>query len=330
MSSDQKGPAVSRIAALLTRTVALIAAGTVALLLVIAGASAAGAMVNCGCRTTTADQSMVFVRPVNGVKQVFKADQNLTHVTQLTFGTSDSFLPSMNTARTVVAYTAMVNKHRAVMAMNADGTNQHVVVADNVNDYWAPSISPDGTKAVITSNRASGSELFVVTLSSGALTQLTHLNSAEGDNWAPAWSPNGQYIAFTSDRGNVVNIWLVPAGGGAAQRVTYDGGADDAAWSPNGQSIAYDFLAPGATLREIYWADAFSVNVVHAVSTQDGFGHTDPTWSPDASSIAFTSADSTGINVKVAGANGGNQHSVLNPGLQANWGFPIQGPVAQQ
>ena len=321
---------IRRLTAFTSRLVALVASAVLVITWLVGGAPAAGALVNCGCRPPAADSSMVFTRTVNGVKQVVKADQNLTHVTQLTFGTTDSFAPSLNGARTVVAYTSMVNKHRALMLMNADGTNQHLVTGDNVNDYWAPSMSPDGTKAVVVSNRASGSELFVVTLSNGALTQLTHLGTAENDNWAPAWSPNGQYIAFTSDRGNVVNIWLMPAGGGAAQKVTYDGGADDAAWSPNGQSIAYDFLAPGAALREIYWADAFSVNVVHAVSTQDGFGHSDPTWSPDASSIAFTSADSTGINIKVAGANGGNQHSVLSPGLMANWGFPIQGPVAQQ
>jgi TolB protein len=290
-------------------------------------APAAGAMVNCGCRPPAADQSMVFTRTVNNSEQVFKADQNLSHITQLT-QTGENYDPSMNAARTLIAYTSGVNGRPQLFVMNADGSGKRNVINDVSHNYYEPSISPDGTKAVVVSDRSGAAELYVVTLSNGALSQRTFQGVADGANWAPAWSPNGAYIAFTSNRGNAQNIYQMPSTGGSAQRVTYDGSAYDATWSPNSQEIAYSFRAPGA-VPEIYWADAFSVNVVHKVSTTDGNWHIDPTWSPDGSSIAFVAEGNTN-SIVAAGANGGNQHTIVSSGFQPNWGFPIQGPVAQQ
>jgi len=292
----------------------------------LAVAPAAGAMVNCGCRTAQADQTMVFASDRGAGMQVFKADTNLTRVTQLTTGGANS--PSMNAARTLIAYVAPVNPRQALFVMNADGSGKRNVTNDPAHNYFSPSISPDGTKAAVVSDRTGTPEIYVVTLSNGAVSQLTFNTASDGRNWAPAWSPNGAYIAFTSNRGNVQNIYEMPSTGGSAQRVTYDGSADDAAWSPNSQEIAYTFVAPGA-LPEIYWADAFSVNVVHKVSTTDGNAHRDPSWSPDGSSIAFIATGQI-PTILAAGANGGNQHTLISNGQQPNWGFPIQGPVAQQ
>jgi TolB protein len=312
----------------LSSKIGRVIAGTVVVAAVsLAVAPAANAMVNCGCRPG-ADQSMVFVRNASGGPQVFKADQNLSHITQLTTGLLNNE-PSINTARTLIAFTGLdASKHRAVFVMNADGSNKRNITNDTSHDYFNPSISPDGTKVVVTSNRGGGSELFVITVSNGAVSQRTVNSGGDGQNWAPAYSPNGQYIAFTSTRGNVQNIWMMPAGGGSAQRVTFDHGDDNAAWSPNGQQIAFTSRANGS-VTEVLWADAFSVNVLHQVSTPDGHSHFDPTWSPDGASIAYSSADGP-TSIKAAGVNGANQHLLISDGSMPNWGFPIPGPVASQ
>ena len=208
-----------------------------------------------------------------------------------------------------------------LFAMNADGSNQHNVTNDT-NLYQEPSISPDGTKVAV----VSGYQLFVVNLSTGTRTQLTHGGALEGQNWAPAWSPNGQYIAFTSDRANVQNIWLMPAGGGSAQKVTYDGNASNATWSPDSQRIAYDFRAPGA-VPEIYYSQAFSTNVTVKVSTTDGAYHTLPTWAPDGSGIAYTASSANGPHLMVSPLNGSAAHDIVGAGAIANWGFPVSQPT---
>jgi len=308
-----------------------VAAGTaVALSAALATAPAAHAVVRCaGCTAQyQPDYAMVFTREANGHFQVFKATQNLSTVTQLTNGPTDSVSPSINAAQTKIAYTSFGTSKTAVFTMNADGTNQRNITNDASHNYQEPKISPDGTKVVVVSDRAGGSELFVIDLTTGAQKQLTFWGEAEGSNWSPAWSPNGQYIAFTSSRARLWNIWLMPATGGSAQKVTYDGDAGGATWSPDGQRIAYNFKEPGTSTWEIYYSQAFETNVTVKVSTSDGTAHLAPTWAPDGSAIAYSAKDNAGSHLKVSPLNGAAAYSVIGTGDSANWGFPSQQSMA--
>jgi Tol biopolymer transport system component len=67
----------------------------------------------------------------------------------------------------------------------------------SVGEIYNPSWSPDGTRIVFSALKDGFSDLFIFTLSTKTLTQVT------ADAYAdlhPAWSPDGHTIAFASDR----------------------------------------------------------------------------------------------------------------------------------
>ena len=89
--------------------------------------------------------------------------------------------------------------------------------------------------------------LYVFTVASGALTQITSGTSDESD---PAWSPDGHSIAFVSDRSSDpdanhnTDIWVVAADSAGGVRplrqLTTNPGSDESpGWSPDGKSIVY-------------------------------------------------------------------------------------------
>jgi Tol biopolymer transport system component len=76
-----------------------------------------------------------------------------------------------------------------------------------------PAWSPDGASVVFTSNRASGgsgpTDLYLLNVSSGAITRLTQTAAAEIQ---PAWTPDGRVVYTEATTGGVTRLrWLDPA-----------------------------------------------------------------------------------------------------------------------
>jgi Tol biopolymer transport system component len=72
--------------------------------------------------------------------------------------------------------------------MNADGSNQRVMLAGSFSDT-SPAVAPDGSAVVFASNRVAPSSLFVYSLAGGSLRQVTNLagwNSAT--DLDPIWA----------------------------------------------------------------------------------------------------------------------------------------------
>jgi len=71
------------------------------------------------------------------------------------------------------------------------------IAFDDLGEIYNPSWSPDGTRIVFSALKRGFSDLFIYTVATGALQQLT------ADPFAdlhPAWSPDGRSIALTTDR----------------------------------------------------------------------------------------------------------------------------------
>ncbi|MEQ1912974.1 MAG: hypothetical protein ABMA15_29430, partial [Vicinamibacterales bacterium] len=99
-----------------------------------------------------------------------------------------------------------------------------------------PAFSRDGTTLAFSSDRTGSFEIYVQSLTPGAVpTALTTNGRA---NIQPAWSPDGRFIAYHDAAGG--GIWVVPSRGGTAKRLVETG--SHPAWSPDGRLIAYQTL----------------------------------------------------------------------------------------
>ncbi|HEY3138627.1 MAG TPA: winged helix-turn-helix domain-containing protein [Blastocatellia bacterium] len=161
-----------------------------------------------------------------------------------------------------------------------------------------PTLSPDGSTVVYSSDRTGGFELYARPLVSGGReVQLTFDGNR---NLEPAWSPDGKFIAYHSAKRG--GIWLIPALGGAGRQLT-DLGCHPA-WSRDSKMIAYQ----SESLHEMIqpFASSATIWVVPAERgerkqiTQPGNpagGHLFPTWSPDGKHIAFLDGDQESMQI---------------------------------
>jgi Tol biopolymer transport system component len=181
---------------------------------------------------------------------------------------------------------------------------------------YDPTWSPDGTRIAFSGIRHwSSVELFVINSDgSGGETRLTD-PSDFADKWDPDWSPDGSKILFTWGVGGGWDLHTINPDGSGETNLTPDATEDgysaerNGTWSPDGARIAFDtdrhccgnYPNPNT---EIYVMEYPSGQLTRV--TDDGpFVHNqsdqpqdeDPTWSPDASQLIFTSDRNGGYDL---------------------------------
>ena len=109
---------------------------------------------------------------------------------------------------------------------------------------------------------------------------------------SPTISPDGKWVAYsvaTPDMDanrNASNIWVVPTNGGAAIQLTQSGHDSGPAWSPDSKTLAFISSRDGNS--QVYVL-SMEGGESHAITHLSG-GADLVKWSPDGSSIAFTSS----------------------------------------
>jgi TolB protein len=103
-------------------------------------------------------------------------------------GAYEVFVPALSPDGTKIAFASNRDGGMKLYIMNADGSDQKILMADSGND-GEPAWSPDGLWIAFTSDRDRHSHLYMVHPDGTGLTQLTSGNS---EDKSPAWAPNQQ------------------------------------------------------------------------------------------------------------------------------------------
>jgi Tol biopolymer transport system component len=181
---------------------------------------------------------------------------------------------------TLVAYSASASGNASIWAVDPDG-GEPIRLTDGAAESRKPVWFPDGRSVAFVSSRGGTSSVWKVSRLGGSATLL--VENAD----TPAVSPDGARIAFSrAGASGKLRIWVAPiADSSLAKRLTGDTeGQDDhvdPAWSPDGTRLCYSdqhdlWITPagGGRSRKL---------------TGDGVGNWEPVFSPDGSSVYFSS-----------------------------------------
>jgi Tol biopolymer transport system component len=216
---------------------------------------------------------------------------------------------------------------RQIFVMNADGTNQHLLVHDPSFIDREPSFSPDGSRIAFArcsgSTSASPCAIYTARWDGRGITAVTHLSPGTFDG-KPVYAPDGKTITFQSfDRGGVIAaVYTVNRDGSHLRRITPTAmEALSPDWAPDGSRLAVegnccDPLGPALFTVRPDGRDPVQITFPGAMA--DFW----PTYSPSGAQIAFErdSADFSTSSVMAVNPNGSGLITLQAQAFEPNWG----------
>lgn len=182
----------------------------------------------------------------------------------------------------------------------ASGGEARLLVAHESTES-RPIYSPDGRELAFVSDRTGGGDIYVLTLTTGALRQITFDDLPDR---LDGWSRDGQWLYFSSSSRDIAgmnDIYRVRASGGTPMTVSADRytGEFFSAPSPDGRRLA--FTARGNGLAQWWrngrshldeselWLMTDGATPVYEQLTRRGAKQLWPMWTADGTSLFYVS-----------------------------------------
>lgn len=257
----------------------------------------------CGRQGPVNPGTLAFVSERDGNSEIYVVNVDATGLQRLTNNAGRDLDPAWSPDGKRIAFASDRAGTGAgdldIYVMDADGSNV-VRRTQTGRSNTSPAWSPDGTKIAFSSLRDGQYGIYVMSVD-GDWANPTRVGFDRGWNADPAWSPDGERIAFVSDWrafDMVYDLYVVSADGQITTISTLIAGPFfgpwtfyfQPAWSPDGAKIAVVVCAYA-------WENCYPGSFV-AIGNADGSemktlvqtsGYARPTWSPDSSTIAFSS-----------------------------------------
>ena len=172
-----------------------------------------------------------------------------------------------------------------VFAMDIDGSTV-VTVAGRPGAEFDGAWSPDGKWVVYRDSTRGINDNDEIFIARADGSQRRNLTKNPANDWGPDWSPDGSTIAFNSDRNGRMAGFLVNADGSDLRPMPIDAWVEYPSFSPDGTQISF-MGSVGGENYEIYVGDLGTGAVTRLTDTPGSDAW--PAWSPDGSTIAFSS-----------------------------------------
>jgi tricorn protease len=198
-----------------------------------------------------------------------------------------------------------------IWTVAAAGGEAHLLVTHPATES-RPLYSPDGTKLAFVSTRTGAGNIYVLTLATGALTQLTYSDRPDS---LDGWSHDGRWIYFTSAVNDIAgqgDIFRVSANGGTPLEVSHERYLNEfeSAPSPDGGQIA--LVARGISSAQWWrnghahidetevWLKPVAEGGKYQLLLKADAKHAWPMWSADGKTLFFMSDASGAENIWAA------------------------------
>lgn len=166
---------------------------------------------------------------------------------------------------------------------------------EKLKNYYniAPSISPDGSRIAILSDRSGYADIYLIDAATGKPLERVIKGNRSIDfeelKWLQpgvSWSPDGENIVVAAKSGNKDALQAVNVQSGKKKKYSFPlNGIFSPVWSPNGDKIA--FVGHGDTSSDIYVYELDTQSLTNI--TDDFYSDSEPSWSPDGTKIVYSS-----------------------------------------